>query len=395
MPYVFNPFTGSFDDTVPLQNGKVPADFLPSYVDDILEFANVAAFPAIGETGKIYLALDSNVTYRWGGSQYTATSIASLSSIGDVDATGATPGKSLEWDGVKWAPGALARSYSLSETLRESADYTNASFISSFDQDYRDFSVNNATVTLVGTPTLSSAISKWPNGKSLECTTGSYITIPSITLGSNFTVEFWLYLTAAPSSQSQIFKINYSSTSLTVEVKTDRAVVFRMYSGTYGTTTALNTGQWYHVKLNKQTNVIKIELDGVSFGSFTQSNTYSNTVSIGAITGGFALPIYIDDIRICGSVYKAGVPTESFTTLSYVNPVYSINNLDDVDTATVTPTTNQGLTWDGTNWVPSTIVTSNIAGITGATTITNCVQLSQVDYDAIVTPDPNTLYVIV
>ena len=37
---------------------------------DVLEFANLAAFPATGETGKIYLALDTNKTYRWSGSVY-------------------------------------------------------------------------------------------------------------------------------------------------------------------------------------------------------------------------------------------------------------------------------------------------------------------------------------
>ena len=37
---------------------------------DVLEFANLASFPATGETGKIYLALDTNKTYRWSGSAY-------------------------------------------------------------------------------------------------------------------------------------------------------------------------------------------------------------------------------------------------------------------------------------------------------------------------------------
>ena len=45
--------------------GKVPSTQLPSYVDDVLEYANLAAFPVTGETGKIYVALDSNKTYRW------------------------------------------------------------------------------------------------------------------------------------------------------------------------------------------------------------------------------------------------------------------------------------------------------------------------------------------
>jgi hypothetical protein len=38
---------------------------------DVLEFANLVAFPATGESGKIYVALDTNKTYRWSGSAYT------------------------------------------------------------------------------------------------------------------------------------------------------------------------------------------------------------------------------------------------------------------------------------------------------------------------------------
>lgn len=50
--------------------GKVPASQLPSYVDDVVEYTNLAAFPATGEAGKIYVALDTNQTYRWTGSVY-------------------------------------------------------------------------------------------------------------------------------------------------------------------------------------------------------------------------------------------------------------------------------------------------------------------------------------
>lgn len=50
--------------------GKVPAAQLPSYVDDVLEFSTKAQFPQIGETGKIYVAKDTNLTYRWTGTQY-------------------------------------------------------------------------------------------------------------------------------------------------------------------------------------------------------------------------------------------------------------------------------------------------------------------------------------
>lgn len=47
---------------------------LPSYVDDVLEFANKTAFPAKGESGKIYVDQATNLTYRWGGTAYVEIS---------------------------------------------------------------------------------------------------------------------------------------------------------------------------------------------------------------------------------------------------------------------------------------------------------------------------------
>ena len=61
--------------------GKVPAAQLPSYVDDVLEYANLAAFPVTGETGKIYVALDSGKTYRWSGSIYVEISASEVNSV--------------------------------------------------------------------------------------------------------------------------------------------------------------------------------------------------------------------------------------------------------------------------------------------------------------------------
>ena len=64
-------------------SGKVPASQLPSYVDDVLEYANAGARPATGETGKLYLTLDNNKVYRWSGSTYVEI-VASPSSTDSV-----------------------------------------------------------------------------------------------------------------------------------------------------------------------------------------------------------------------------------------------------------------------------------------------------------------------
>ena len=55
-------------------DGKVPADQLPSYVDDVLEFASKTNFPSSGEKGKIYVDLSTENIYRWSGSAYVEIS---------------------------------------------------------------------------------------------------------------------------------------------------------------------------------------------------------------------------------------------------------------------------------------------------------------------------------
>lgn len=57
-----------------LIDGKVPSTQLPSYVDDVLEYTNLESFPLTGEAGKIYIAIDTNKTYRWSGSAYVEIS---------------------------------------------------------------------------------------------------------------------------------------------------------------------------------------------------------------------------------------------------------------------------------------------------------------------------------
>lgn len=76
------------DGKADLVNGEVPADQLPSYVDDVLEFASSSEFPAEGEEGKIYVTLDTNLTYRWSGSAYIQINDVDLSNYytkGEVD----------------------------------------------------------------------------------------------------------------------------------------------------------------------------------------------------------------------------------------------------------------------------------------------------------------------
>lgn len=62
--------------------GKISSLQLPSYVDDVLEYTNLAAFPATGTSGIIYIAQNTNKTYRWSGSAYVEIGGGSSSSSG-------------------------------------------------------------------------------------------------------------------------------------------------------------------------------------------------------------------------------------------------------------------------------------------------------------------------
>lgn len=70
-------------------DGKIPSTQLPSYVDDVLEYGSKSSLPAAGETGKIYVTSDTNLTYRWSGTAYVE--ISPSIALGETSST-AYPG---------------------------------------------------------------------------------------------------------------------------------------------------------------------------------------------------------------------------------------------------------------------------------------------------------------
>jgi len=62
-------------------SGIVPSIHLPAFVDEIEEYASFSSFPTTGIANIIYLALDSNLTYRWSGSVYVLISPSDVDSV--------------------------------------------------------------------------------------------------------------------------------------------------------------------------------------------------------------------------------------------------------------------------------------------------------------------------
>lgn len=67
------------------EDGKIPSSLLPSYVDDVIEYDSIDYFPAIGESGKIYIDNKTNLAYRWSGTKYV--SISSSIALGETSST--------------------------------------------------------------------------------------------------------------------------------------------------------------------------------------------------------------------------------------------------------------------------------------------------------------------
>lgn len=67
------------------QNGLVPSSQLPSYVDVVIEVSTFSALPDTGESGKIYITQDTNLTYRWSGTAYVE--ISQSLALGETSST--------------------------------------------------------------------------------------------------------------------------------------------------------------------------------------------------------------------------------------------------------------------------------------------------------------------
>lgn len=116
--------------------GKVPSGQLPSFVDDVLEYSSQANFPTTGESGKIYVALDTGKTYRWGSSSYTEISSGDVNSV-----NGQTGVVVLDTDDVSEGTGNLYFTDSRAQgAISVSGDLTYSNGVISFSETYSNAS---------------------------------------------------------------------------------------------------------------------------------------------------------------------------------------------------------------------------------------------------------------
>jgi hypothetical protein len=308
-------------DASKITSGTIDSARLPSYVDDVIEGANLAAFPGTGETGKIYVALDTNKTYRWSGSAYVYITSGAVDSVGGY--TGVVTATNL-LDALKTVDGTGS---GLDADLLD-GNSAAAFYLATNPSGY---TANTGTVTSVsGTGTVAGLSLSGTVTTSGNLTLGGTLSTPVSTINDSTTVGQNLVKLTNPSAIS-FLRVNADNTVSSLDAPTFRTAIGAGTSSTSGTVTSVGgTG-----------TVSGLTLTGTvtSSGSLTLGGTLAVTAS------NFASQTA--NTFLAAPNGTAGTPT--FRTIA----------------AADIPTLNQNTTGTASN-VTSTVAIAN--GGTGATT---------------------------
>lgn len=166
--------------------GKVPAAQLPSYVDDVKEFENKAAFPETGESDKIYVDIDTGSIYRWSGTQYIQINASVASADTAVKLATARKIAGVPFDGSAdiTIPAGNVGAFTKEETTTTFLSKADATTTYVAITPGKDLSDNNFTTELL---TKLNGIEEGANKYVLP--QASSTTLGGVTVGSNITVK--------------------------------------------------------------------------------------------------------------------------------------------------------------------------------------------------------------
>jgi hypothetical protein len=180
------------------------------------------------------------------------------------------------------------------------------------DSTIYDYSgINN--IDTIGDAQIDTAVKKYGTGSIEFDGSGDYLDIPGseeLNFGSgDFTMEFWLNLNSSGLQAITDPRNSDNDNALLVWINSSGQVYY--YTGGSQRivgTTVLNTGQWYHVALVKNSGTTTLYLDGTSEGSFSDSLTYikPTTFRIGQrfASTPYNLDGYLDEFRITKGVAR-------------------------------------------------------------------------------------------
>ena len=266
--------------------GKVGAAQLPSYVDDVAEYANFASFPGTGETGKIYIAQDTGDVYRWSGSTYiqindavtSADQATRLATARNIALTGPITG-SASFDGTADASISTTLDLSSKSTsdLAEGTNkyYTDTKVQTVIDTNTAGFITSSSTSELTNK---TGNISQWTNDvgyitSETDSQTLSFLN-PDLTISNGNTVDLSaLTTTSLPFSSITSTPTTLSGYGITDGVTASSSDIFTNKSG--------NISQW-----TNDVGYLTSETDSqtLSFSNPNLSISNGNTVDLSSLS---------------------------------------------------------------------------------------------------------------
>lgn len=240
----------------------------------------------------------------------TPTVVANTSSLLTATANTTSESSSIT---INWSVSVASDPYFMYNTLLLPGTGTNGAQNNTF----LDSSTNNYTVTRYGNTTQGTFSPYGPNWSNYFDGNGDYLTLPSsvnLTLTGDFTIEFWIYLTAVSNSQTVFNNSNGNDRAIQVDGTSANWVY---WDGTANRSFgAPSIGTWTHIALSRSGSTVKGFLNGAQGFSVSDSGTID--FSSGAIgtrqrtpgPSGFYIYGYISNFRI---VKGTAVYTSAFT----------------------------------------------------------------------------------
>jgi hypothetical protein len=176
-----------------------------------------------------------------------------------------------------------------------------------------DSSLRPKTVTAFGNAQISTAQSKFGGSSIAFDGTGDYITAapnPEFSFGTAaFTIEMWIRANAFSDVNVWFDTRLGGASSLGIVIFTNSSGQIVVYSGAtaFITSTGVSTNQWYHIAVARESNTLRLFIDGINSGSATIANNFSDQNFFSGKTNEAASNFvngYIDDLRITKGVAR-------------------------------------------------------------------------------------------